>query len=174
MSETPFTRLVDSLDTPMVIVTAALAGERAGCLVGFHSQCSIDPERYSVWLSKANHTYRVAQLASELAVHFLTQDDHDLAELFGTKSGDDIDKFQFCATERGPHGVPLLARCPNRLIARRTSLLDDGGDHVSFVTEVVDAACPAPFVPLRLSDVQDLQPGHEARERPRPPTERAG
>ena len=45
---------------------------RAGCLVGFHSQSSIDPRQYAVWLSKANHTYPVALRSELFAVHFLT------------------------------------------------------------------------------------------------------
>ena len=63
----PFDSLMASLDPPMVVVTAAAGGERAGCLVGFHSQSSIEPARCCVWLSKANHTYRVALLAAHWA-----------------------------------------------------------------------------------------------------------
>ena len=49
-----FKDLIAQLDYPMIVVTTASAGERAGCLVGFHTQSSIDPERFAVWLSKAN------------------------------------------------------------------------------------------------------------------------
>lgn len=108
----PFDAVVASADAAMVVVTAAAGGQRAGCLVGFHSQTSIEPRRYGVWLSKANHTYRVALMADHLAVHFLTDADRDLAELFGGVSGDDVDKFARCGWEPGPHGVPLLHRCP--------------------------------------------------------------
>ena len=59
------------LDGPMYVVTAAAARERAGCLVGFAGQCSIEPERHMVWISKANHTYRVATAAGHLGVHLL-------------------------------------------------------------------------------------------------------
>ncbi|MFE2251449.1 flavin reductase, partial [Streptomyces lavendulae] len=46
----PFT---DYLDGPVYVVAVAVAvgAERAGCLVGFASQCSIDPPRFIVWLS---------------------------------------------------------------------------------------------------------------------------
>ena len=173
MGADAFADLVAADDGPMVVVTTAVGGERAGCLVGFHSQSSIDPERYSVWLSKANHTYRVATRADHLAVHFLTDADHPIAELFGGSSGDDVDKFERTATEPGPDGVPLLADCPHRLVGRRVTLFDDGGDHVCVTLEVLSATTPGPFDPLRLSDVADLTPGHDAEERPHPPTERA-
>jgi flavin reductase (DIM6/NTAB) family NADH-FMN oxidoreductase RutF len=173
MSDDAFDVLMASLDTPMAIVTAASGGERAGCLIGFHAQCSIHPARYAVWLSKANHTHRVALMSSHLAIHLLTEDDRDLAELFGTLSGDDVDKFDRCDVDDGPEGVPLLRRCPNRLVVRRTTLLDEGSDHDCFVTEPIDAAAAGAFRPLRLSAVRDLDPGHTVDERPSPPTERA-
>lgn len=60
MDRDAFDSVMASLDAPMAVVTTAVDDERAGCLIGFHAQSSIDPGRYCVWLSKANHTYRVA------------------------------------------------------------------------------------------------------------------
>jgi flavin reductase (DIM6/NTAB) family NADH-FMN oxidoreductase RutF len=184
MHRDAFDTVMASLDAPMAVVTAATGaatgaaadGERAGCLVGFHAQCSIDPPQHAVWLSKANHTYRVALLADHLGVHLLTDSDadRDLAELFGTLSGDDTDKFAGLDVESGPGGVPVLVGCPHRLVVRRVAVVDVGGDHVCFVTEPVAATSSGRFRPLRLGAVTDLDPGHEAEERPRPRTERAG
>ena len=39
-----FDRLMADADPAMIVLTTAAAGERAGCLVGFHSQISIEPE----------------------------------------------------------------------------------------------------------------------------------
>lgn len=47
--------LMAGRDTSMVIVTTATDTERAGCLVGFHSQCSIDPVRYDLALEGQPH-----------------------------------------------------------------------------------------------------------------------
>jgi flavin reductase (DIM6/NTAB) family NADH-FMN oxidoreductase RutF len=173
MDDDAYDSLMASLDTPMAVVTTATGGERAGCLIGFHTQSSIDPRQHAVWLSKANHTYRVALLSAHLGIHLLTGDDHDLAERFGTLSGDDTDKFAGLDVDPGPDGVPLLARCPHRIVVRRVAVLDVGGDHVCFVTEPVEAESAGRFRPLRLASVSGLVPGHEARERPRPATERA-
>ncbi len=76
-----FDGLMSSLDTPLVVVTTAVGDERGGCLVGFHAQSGIDPGRYCLWLSKANHTYRLALRSTHLGVHFLTEDQLWLAEL---------------------------------------------------------------------------------------------
>jgi flavin reductase (DIM6/NTAB) family NADH-FMN oxidoreductase RutF len=161
-----FDEVVASANEAMVVVTAAVGEDRAGCLVGFHTQSSIEPRRYTVWLSKANHTYRVALLASYLGVHFLTTADRDLADVFGALSGDDVDKFARCDWEPGPDGVPLLRRCPNRLIVARATLLDDGGDHVAVSGPPIAAHAEGDFTPLRYADVRDVVPGHATDERP--------
>jgi len=168
-----FDVLMASLDAPLAIVTTASGDETAGCLIGFHCQASIAPLRQAVWLSKANHTYRVALRATHLAVHLLTEDDHDLAELFGTLTGDETDKIAPHAHTSGPGGVPLLEACAHRVVLRRTVLVDEVGDHVCLMGEVVEATSTGPFRPLRLSDVGDIEPGHPNEDRPAPPTERA-
>jgi flavin reductase (DIM6/NTAB) family NADH-FMN oxidoreductase RutF len=166
--EDGFDALVTALDTAVVVVTAAASGggERAGCLVGFHSQCSIEPRLYAVWLSKLNHTYRVALRAEHVAVHPLEAGDRDLAELFGGRTGDDIDKFARCDWRPGPGGVPLLTgRSGGRLVLRRTTVVDVGGDHSCLVGEPVlaeppDRGAPGGFTPLRLAAAGTVPPGH--------------
>ncbi|WP_255360521.1 flavin reductase, partial [Frankia sp. EI5c] len=48
---------VSAISYPMAVVTTAVDGERSGCLVGFHTQCGIDPPRYLVCISHNNHTF---------------------------------------------------------------------------------------------------------------------
>lgn len=165
MSADLFGTLMSGLDPPLVVVTAAAAGERAGCLVSFHTQSSMAPPRYCVFLSKANHTYGVALRASHLAIHFLAVGDLPLAELFGSQTGDTVDKFAGLPVTEGPGGVPLLAPCPHWLAARRIALLDDGGDHVTVLTEPVAASASGPFSPLRVAQAGHIRPGHDPRER---------
>lgn len=164
MSEA-FNTLMESLDTPLVVVTTAADGERAGCLVGFHTQSSIDREQYSFWLSKANHTYLVSLRSSQFGIHFLTHDDVALAEHFGTQSGDDHDKFAAIDVEDNGGDPPLLKDLPNRVVVDRIAMLDDRGDHACITARVISAETTGPFTPLRLSDVGHLDPGHASEER---------
>jgi flavin reductase (DIM6/NTAB) family NADH-FMN oxidoreductase RutF len=164
VSTAAFDTLAKGLDPPLLLVTTASRDQRAGCLVGFHSQCSIDPLRYAVWLSKANLTYRVAVLATHVALHVPVPGDEALVELFGSTTGDDVDKFALCEWEPGPGGAPLLDQCPNRIVLARTSLHDDGGDHACFVGAVLHADASDPPAPLRLSTAEDIDPGHDADE----------
>jgi flavin reductase (DIM6/NTAB) family NADH-FMN oxidoreductase RutF len=163
-----FDQLMGGLDQPMVILTAASAGVRSGCLVGFHGQSAITPPRYAVWLSKANHTYRIGALADTFTVHFLHADQHALAELFGSRTGDDVDKFEQCAWTPGPDGVPLLDECPDRFTGRRQAWLDAGADHVCLLLEPIDVEVSGRHDWLTLHDVDDVEPGHAAEERQDP------
>ncbi len=158
-----FSDLMERGDPTVVIVTTAAGDERSGCLVGFHSQCSIDPPRYSIWLSKTNHTYDVGIRADTFAVHWVPADRHDLAELFGGTTGDSVDKFARCRWTRGPDGVPLLDDCPDRFTGRRISFVDVDGDHSCVVLEPQTATGEGGLW-LRLGDASDIDSGHEADE----------
>jgi flavin reductase (DIM6/NTAB) family NADH-FMN oxidoreductase RutF len=153
--------LVADLDEPVYIVTVAHVGTRAGCLIGFGGQVSIDPRRFLACLSDKNRTYRVAADGAEhLAVHRVPAAQRDLAELFGGETGDDLDKFERCAWREGPHGVPLLQDCPDwfagRVLERRVL-----GDHVGFLLEPVAAGFAGEGW-LARSDVAGIDAGHEA------------
>jgi len=165
MSDDDFDTLMAAVDPPLIVLTTAAEGEQAGCLVGFRAQSSITPQHYCVWLSKANHTYRVGLRAKHFAVHFLSTDDLDIAERFGTLTGEDTDKFQGLEVEPDEHGVPLLRACPNRLSLERLALLDDSSDHVCLTTRVTSSHTSGDFKPLRVSNAAHLDPGHESEER---------
>ena len=55
-----FEGIVSTFDGPMFVVTARADDEQDGCLVGFTTQCSIDPPRFLVCLSEKNRTTRIA------------------------------------------------------------------------------------------------------------------
>ena len=159
-----FDQLMGALDQSMVIVTTVAGDERAGCLVGFHSQSSIDPPRYVVWLSQANHTHGVAASASTFAVHLVPADRHDIAELFGGRTDDHDDKLARCDWEPGPDGVPLVTACPDRFVGRRLDWLAGRGDHDGVVLEPVQAELSGRGPWMRLAGASDIDAGHAADE----------
>lgn len=140
LSTEEFDRLVAGLDYPVFVVTTAHETARAGCLVGFATQVSIDPPRFLVCLSVKNRTYDVARHASLIAVHVLAPSQHDLAELFGSTTGDEVDKFSQCRWQPGPNDIPLLQDCQRRIVGR---ILEQHqfGDHVGFVLEPPQSRC---------------------------------
>jgi flavin reductase (DIM6/NTAB) family NADH-FMN oxidoreductase RutF len=66
--------MVDRLDYPLFVVTVASPEERSGCLVGFATQCSIEPPRYLVCISKENHTWMVGMSEDVLSLLLLVED----------------------------------------------------------------------------------------------------
>ena len=159
---TDFARLTSSIDYPMYIITTAAEGTSAGCLVGFLTQASIEPPNLMVCLSKVNATFRVAQRAGVLVVHFLGQGDRELARLFGEETGDEVDKFSRCEWEPGPLGVPVLTSCKGWVGATIRDHLDCG-DHVSFLVAPFQAEDRRPREPqLSFQQVKDFEPGHPA------------
>jgi flavin reductase (DIM6/NTAB) family NADH-FMN oxidoreductase RutF len=155
--------LVRRADPPLYVVTTSAGAERAGCVVGFATQASIDPSRFLVAISTQNRTWRVAQLASHLAVHLFGRDRGDVIALFGGETGDEIDKFARCAWSHGPGGVPVLdgsiAWFVGRIIER-----DSLGDHVGPLLEPVagGAAETSAAAGVTLGDADEVEPGHPA------------
>jgi flavin reductase (DIM6/NTAB) family NADH-FMN oxidoreductase RutF len=155
-----FTRIVQRLDYPMFVVTAADGDERSGCLVGFATQCSIKPARFLVCISEKNHTFGLAGRSDTLVVHVLGDDELGLAELFGGETGDEVDKFAGCTWRPGPGGAPVLegaaAWFAGRVLERVAF-----GDHTGFVLEPLEGADDSfDGGELSYQQVEDLDPGH--------------
>jgi len=145
----------------MFIVTARAGDERVGCLVGFATQASIDPPRFLVCLSHANHTYRRAGDAPVFAVHAVPVEAAALAELFGGETQDDLDKFARCRWHDGPHGLPILADCPSWFAGRVLGRLD-ARDHDAVLLEPFAAEHRGDAAELTFHRAKRITPGHEA------------
>jgi len=152
---------VGEIDYPMYIVTASARGERSGCLVGFATQCSIDPVRFLICLSDKNKTFRVAQDAEVLAVHLVPAAADDLVALFGSETGDDIDKFERCAWHEGPAGSAILDDCPNWFAGRVLHRIPVG-DHGAFLLDPIDAGAGEDPSQFDFHRAKRFAPGHEA------------
>jgi flavin reductase (DIM6/NTAB) family NADH-FMN oxidoreductase RutF len=156
-----FDAIAATIDYPMWIVTAAARGERSGCLVGFATQGSIDPVTFGAWLSKANHTFRVASSSEVLVVHAPRETDFELARLFGSETGDEVDKFAECPWTPGPEGVPVLDGVD--WFAGRVVQRVDTGDHVGHILDPFTGEVHGGTAPrLTFQRARSLEPGHPA------------
>jgi flavin reductase (DIM6/NTAB) family NADH-FMN oxidoreductase RutF len=152
---------IGEIDYPMYIVTTAAHGQHSGCLVGFSTQCSIDPLRFLVCLSDKNRTFRVAQNASMLGVHLVPADAEPLARLFGSETGDEVDKFAQCNWHEGRAGVPILDDCPNwfaGLVIDRATV----GDHVALLLEPVESGAGGSDTQFDFHRAKRFPAGHHA------------
>jgi flavin reductase (DIM6/NTAB) family NADH-FMN oxidoreductase RutF len=156
-----FDDIAETSTSRMTIVTTRAGDEVDGCLVGFSTQCSIEPLRQLVCLSVKNRTFELAQVASHLVMHALHDAPHDfaLARLFGEHTARDTDKFAQCRWTEGPGGVPVLDGLDwfAGPVVRRF----DVGDHVAHIVDVTVGSAPRAHEPwLLLRDVLALDPGN--------------
>jgi flavin reductase (DIM6/NTAB) family NADH-FMN oxidoreductase RutF len=154
-----FNVLVGELDYPMFIVTAATDAERAGCLVGFATQTSIDPSRFLVCLSHQNRTYRVPRCAEVLAVHFVAADAVALAELFGGRTGDQVEKACALRVAARAGWRAILDRCENWFVGCVVERLR-AGDHDAFLLEPIAAAAGTAPGQFSFRRAKRIDPGH--------------
>lgn len=159
-------QVVAHANAAMVVVTVATSQGRDGCLVGFHTQSSIDPWRYTVFLSRRNATTRLASGAEHLCVHFLHAGQRDLAERFGGNTADDgVDKFDGLDWVPAPDGVtPRLVAVENwlcgRIEAGGPAIAEADGDHLPFVLGHVAGHAGKGHELLRYADVRTVEAGH--------------
>ncbi|HET9731282.1 MAG TPA: flavin reductase family protein [Acidimicrobiales bacterium] len=158
-AEDVYADICADLDYPMVVVTASDGPRRSGCLVGFSSQCSLEPPLLMVWVSRDNHTHDVALAATHLGVHFLSHSERPIGVLFGSLTGDSVDKFARIRWRPAADGTPVLEGCARwvvgRVVARHAT-----GDHTGFLLSPVEGECRAWDGQLSFSDVSDVRPGH--------------
>ncbi|GAA5061053.1 flavin reductase family protein [Nocardia callitridis] len=158
-------RFLALLDYSMFIVTCRGGEQRAGCLVGFASQVSIEPPRFLVCVSVANFTSCVATEARHLAVHLVARHDIGLAHLFGETTGDDVDKFARCRWRDGPYRTPILEEAAAWFVGEIIERVDFG-DHRGYLLEPVALDTrTSDETDSRLvgfADVRDFHPGHDA------------
>lgn len=157
-----FQNIVGSLDFPMIIVTTIFGAQKAGCLVGFWTQCSIHPPRFLICSSEKNHTYSVLKNSDRIAVHFLNQEHMALAELFGGETGNSMDKFAKCKWHADDEtGVPILDECATwftgKIVERHKF-----GDHTGMIIEPLHASFEkGESAAMMFQQVKHLEPGHE-------------
>ncbi len=158
--DSDFAKLVSRLDYSLFIVTAASDGERAGCLIGFASQVSIDPPRFLACLSIKNRTFRLAERTDTLVVHAVPEEAEELALLFGGETGDEVDKFERCEWAPGPGGAPVLTQLDSWFAGRVLERIDFG-DHVGFLLEPTEVSPGEAQQPFTFRRGRWIDPGHE-------------
>jgi flavin reductase (DIM6/NTAB) family NADH-FMN oxidoreductase RutF len=156
------TAFFDRVDYPYYVVTVrAHNAEMAGCLAGFVTQSSIEPPNFLVCISKANHTFGVAQRSVSMGLHLLGDAQADVARLFGEETGDRVDKFASCDWRLGSTGAPMLV---DSAVSMEGHVLGhfSAGDHEAFLMRGVRAVAGEPSGLLTYRSGPDLHPGHSA------------
>jgi len=135
--------MLDRLNTTGCIVTAAYGRGRDGCYVSFITPASIDPARVIVLTSHENLTHDLVERSRMLALHPLVRGQEGWIELFGRRSGRDVDKFAGLAWHAGATGSPLLDDAAGYIEGRVLRSMNCG-DHTARLVEPVAAELRSP------------------------------
>jgi 3-hydroxy-9,10-secoandrosta-1,3,5(10)-triene-9,17-dione monooxygenase reductase component len=120
--------------TGVAIVTACgEGGERVGGTVSSFNSVSLDPPLVLWSLDKNARSRAAFESSTHFAVHVLTLEQRELAQLFARRGAD---KFAGLQCREGLGGVPLLEQCA-ACFECETRHRYDGGDHIIFVGEVL-------------------------------------
>jgi len=120
--------------TGVAIVTACGdGGERVGATVSSFNSVSLDPPLVLWSLDKNARSRAAFESSTHFAVHILTLEQRELAQLFARRGAD---KFSGLRCRQGLGGVPLLEQCA-ACFECETRHRYDGGDHLIFVGEVL-------------------------------------
>ena len=93
-------------------------------------------------------------------MHFVPADGEELAELFGSETGDEVDKFARCAWHEGPAGLPILDDLPNWFAGRDPASGSTRGDHDALILEPIAAEREAEEQELTFHRAKRIEPGH--------------
>lgn len=127
-----------------VVTTRTPAGEPIGLTVNSFNSVSLDPPLV-VW-SLANELPGRALFegCEYYAINVLAEDQMDLSQRFASRLGEKFGGLPFAT---GAGGAPLLEGCCARFVCRNT-VRHPGGDHVVFISEVVDFDLAGERLPL--------------------------
>ena len=120
--------------TGVAIVTACgEGGERVGATVSSFNSVSLNPPLVLWSLDKNARSRTAFESSTHFAVHILTLEQRELAQLFARRGAE---KFAGLQCRQGLGGVPLLEQCA-ACFECETRHRYDGGDHLIFVGEVL-------------------------------------
>ncbi|THF63029.1 flavin reductase family protein [Pseudothauera nasutitermitis] len=117
-----------------VVTTRAANGAPVGLTVNSFNSVSLDPPLVLWSLSAHLPSLPVFEACEYYAINVLAEDQQDVSQLFASRVEDRFAGLEF---DEGLGGAPLLRGCCARFECRNTQRYP-GGDHVLFVSEVVN------------------------------------
>ncbi len=124
----------------LYVLTAKENGFDNGCIINTVSQVTVNPNRITVAVNKANKTHDMILASGEFNVSILsTSATFDIFKAFGFRSGKDVDKFSdFKAVERSNNGLYYITDSTNAFISAKVVNATDLGTHTLFLADVTD------------------------------------
>ncbi len=140
MSDKSMVRATMQLPCSVTILTAR-ANDVQGAMTASTMYVSQVPPLLVVSVSKTFATYQLIEKAKEFAINIIADNQHDLAEKFGSTHGFEANKFEEFGVKTEPASVvkaSLIKGCFANIECQvKSSIWDVEGNHAIYIVEVV-------------------------------------
>ena len=149
----------------LYVVTSNDGKKDNGLIVNTVSQVAENPTKIAVTINKANYSHHVIKQTGIMNVNCLTVEaPFKVFEIFGFKSGRNVDKFADCTPLRADNGLVFLPRYINAFMSLKVEQYVDLDSHGMFICSVTEARV--------ISDVETMTYSYyHANVKPKPQTE---
>ena len=134
------------------IITSADGDRFGGATVTWISQASFTPPLLMAAIRKDSNVFRCMQESQVAAIHLVGHDQTDVAQRFFTPTKVENGCMNVEPFRLGTTSVPILENAPAYVECRVRRMVDDVGDHVIVVLEVIEAACHQAVRPLTVAE----------------------
>ncbi len=148
-------RAIRLLPWPVTLIGACHEGKHNVMTASWVCQVSFRPLLVMLSIAPERYTYGLIEKSGEFVVSILTEDQAEVADFCGSRSGRNVDKISALGLKTRPGQavkVPVLEDCLANIECRVVAA-HPAGDHVLFVGEVVGGSVVRPDVsPLLMLD----------------------
>ena len=124
----------------LYVVTSNDGKKDNGLIVNTVTQVTNTPNRIAVTINKENYSHHVIRQTGKMNINCLTVDaPFKVFEVFGFRSGRNVDKFEGCEVLRSDNGLVFLPRYINSFMSLKVEQYVDLDTHGMFICSVSEA-----------------------------------
>jgi flavin reductase (DIM6/NTAB) family NADH-FMN oxidoreductase RutF len=134
------------------IITSASGDRFGGATVTWISQASFTPPLLMVALRKNSNVFRCIEESRVAAIHLVGRNQAEVAQRFFMPTRVENGRTNVEPFTPGTTSAPILENAPAYVECRLRRMIEDLGDHVIVVLEVIEAACRQAEPPLTVAE----------------------
>lgn len=138
MDQEKIKKVLGGKDYEVNVITSVDGETINGQIATWVTQVSAEPPLMAVCISPTRYTSELINKSGVLAINMLSKEQAALVPHFGYKSGRETDKFAEISYKKAQTGSPILENVSAYLDCKIKQTYD-GGDHLIYLAEVVDA-----------------------------------
>ncbi|WGS65575.1 flavin reductase family protein [Marinitoga aeolica] len=119
------------------IVTINSNNKLNGITVAWITRVSIKPPMIAISIGKQRYSYELLESADKFGVCILSKEQKNLAKIFGSKSGRNINKFENVDFELTKSGIPKIKNIVAFFECKIVNKAE-AGDHIVYIGKVVN------------------------------------